>query len=194
MADRSYLLLGAASRTLDTRIPPGAAHPAGCWLELGEPAFAAAIGSVSSGPRRGTEPITAQGHPRAIFRRALERGNLLVAETTLRAIGRPTEEELLLLTALICRKQPQRGRRVAARFLERYLQHVSDASIDDAALVATLLAALGGSRHEQALTALLDMVGTASNPDAASGATVGLTDAWRGGSVARHRAGGRRPA
>jgi hypothetical protein len=35
-------------------------------------------------------------HPQAVFRRALERGNLLVAETTLREVGRPTLEELLL--------------------------------------------------------------------------------------------------
>ena len=35
--------------------------------------------------------MTAQGHPRAIFERAIEHGNLLVAETTLRAeIPRPT--------------------------------------------------------------------------------------------------------
>jgi hypothetical protein len=32
--------------------------------------------------------LTAQGHPRATFLRAIERGNLLVAETTAREIGR----------------------------------------------------------------------------------------------------------
>lgn len=80
-----------------------------------------------------------------LFRRALERGNLLVAETTLRAICRPATEELLLLTALICRKQPERGKRVAARFLERWLERSVDTEIEDAALVAALLAALGGT-------------------------------------------------
>jgi hypothetical protein len=77
---------------------------------------------------------------------AIERDNLLVAETTLREFGRPSTEELLLLTALICRKQPERGRRVKARFLERYLQNAPSATIDDASLVATLLAALGARR------------------------------------------------
>ena len=41
--------------------------------------------------------MTAPGHPRAIFRRAIERGNLLVAETTAREIGRVTLVELLIL-------------------------------------------------------------------------------------------------
>ena len=46
--------------------------------------------------------MTAQGHPRVIFQRAIERGNLTVAEATLRAeIPRPTLVDLLELTALI---------------------------------------------------------------------------------------------
>jgi hypothetical protein len=121
------------------------------------------VRSLSSGPRRGIEKITAQGHPRAVFRRAIDHGNLLVAEMTLRELGRPSSEELLLLTALICQKQPERGRRVAARFLERYLATTAGVTIEDAALVASLLAALGGPHHEQALVALLDMTGRASS-------------------------------
>jgi hypothetical protein len=45
---------------------------------------------------------------------------------------------------------------------------VPERSIDDAALVASLLSALGGPRHEQALAALLDMTEGVS-----SGATHG---------------------
>jgi hypothetical protein len=112
-------------------------------------------------PQERNRLITAQGHPRAVFRRAIERGNLLVAETTLREIGRPSSEELLLLTSLIVAKQPERGRRVAARWLERYLAATAEITIDDASLLASLLAALGGPRHEQALAALLDMTARA---------------------------------
>jgi hypothetical protein len=36
----------------------------------------------------GRRRLTAQGHPRTIFRRALERGNLVLAEVTAREIGR----------------------------------------------------------------------------------------------------------
>src|SRR4051794_27741955 len=70
--------------------------------------------------RSGT--LTAQGHPRAIFRRAIDRGNLMVAEVTLRELGRPTLVELLELTALIAVKDRRRYGRVAARWMLRYLQ------------------------------------------------------------------------
>src|SRR5262245_5378862 len=45
--------------------------------------------------------LTAQGHPRTIFKRAIERGNLVVAEATAREVGRLTLTEALELTALI---------------------------------------------------------------------------------------------
>jgi hypothetical protein len=32
--------------------------------------------------------LTAQGHPRAIFKRAIESGNVVVAEATVRELGR----------------------------------------------------------------------------------------------------------
>ena len=67
--------------------------------------------------------LTAQGSSRAIFHRAIERGNLAVAETTLRAeIPRPTLVDLLELTALIALKEPQRHPRVSARWLQRWLE------------------------------------------------------------------------
>jgi hypothetical protein len=44
--------------------------------------------------------LTAQGHPRAIFRRAIEHGNVTVAEMTARELGRITLAESLALTAL----------------------------------------------------------------------------------------------
>src|SRR5438105_5367003 len=102
--------------------------------------------------------MTAQGHPRAIFQRAIERGNLTVAEATLRTeIPRPTLVDLLDLTALIAFKQPERHSRVAARWLLRYLQAVDDATIYDVAFITACLQALGGGRHEHALAALRDM-------------------------------------
>ena len=54
--------------------------------------------------------MTAKGHPRAIFERAIERGNLAVAETVLRSeIPRPTLVDLLELTALIAQTDPGVG-------------------------------------------------------------------------------------
>ena len=106
--------------------------------------------------------MTAQGHPRAIFHRAIERGNLLVAETTLRELGRPSLVELLELTALIAQKDPRRHGRVATRWLQRYLEVRGDATIDEAILVAAALQELGGHSHGVALTALRDMADSAS--------------------------------
>jgi hypothetical protein len=56
--------------------------------------------------------LTAQGHPIATFDRAIERGNLRVAETVLGELGRPTLLELLDLTALIAEKDVGRQARL----------------------------------------------------------------------------------
>lgn len=99
--------------------------------------------------------MTAQGNSRTVFERAIERGNLVVAEATLRAeIAQPTLADLLELTALIAVKQPERFSRVAARWLLRYLQAVDDATIDQALFVASSLQELGGRHHGHALSAL----------------------------------------
>jgi hypothetical protein len=98
--------------------------------------------------------LTAQGHPRATFQRAIERGNLLVAETTLRELGRPTLGELLELTALIAVRDPRRYHRVAARWMFRYLQEAEAATLADVQAVTVGLSALGGPRHDEAVLAL----------------------------------------
>jgi hypothetical protein len=63
-----------------------------------------------SGPRKadvdGTRPSESDLQP------GIERGNLLVAETTLRETGRVTLVEALQLTALIAVKDPRRHARV----------------------------------------------------------------------------------
>ena len=107
--------------------------------------------------------MTTQGHPQAIFKRAIERGNLLVAETMLRSeIPRPSLVDLLELTALIAVKDPKRHARVAARWLQRWLEAFDDATIDDAALVTSLLQALGSRHHGRALSTLQGIAEEAS--------------------------------
>jgi hypothetical protein len=44
--------------------------------------------------------VTAQGHPRAIFKRAIERGNVVIAEATARELGQLNLEEALQLVLL----------------------------------------------------------------------------------------------
>ena len=98
--------------------------------------------------------MTAQGHPRATYQRAIERGNLVVAELTLRELGRPTLDDFLELTILIAHRDPRRHARVSARWLFRYLEASEDATINDATLVASCLIALGGARHLEAAAVL----------------------------------------
>jgi hypothetical protein len=54
-----------------------------------------------------------------VFRRALERGNLLVAEATAKEIGRLSLSEALELTLLIARKEPRRHPRGSRCSAER---------------------------------------------------------------------------
>jgi hypothetical protein len=106
--------------------------------------------------------VTSQGHPRTAFRRALERGNLLLAETTAREVGHVDLREALELAALIARHDPRvRGRRASARWLRRWLEERPRATIDEAVMIAGLLAALGGAEHKAALAALRDVAGRA---------------------------------
>jgi hypothetical protein len=106
--------------------------------------------------------LTAQGHPRAIFQRAIERGNLIVAEATLRALGHPTLVEVLELTILIAQRAPQRHGRVVARWLLRYLESDQEATIEQAQLVAACLASLAGRHHAEAAAALRDVAHAAT--------------------------------
>ena len=111
----------------------------------------------------GRRTLTVQGHPRATFNRAIERGNLMVAETVLRELGRPSLVELLDLTALIATQDIGRHGRVAARWLFKFLEAKDDATIEDAALATACLAALGGRRHLEALATLRAMAEEASS-------------------------------
>lgn len=98
--------------------------------------------------------MTAEGHPRAVFRRAIERGNLLIAETTARGIGKVSLLEALELTALIAQKDSRRHGRAGARWMRRYLEEDQIAGLDDVTFVTGCLSALGGHGHDEALEAL----------------------------------------
>jgi hypothetical protein len=84
----------------------------------------------------------------------LEHGNLGLAEATAREVGHIDLREALDLTALTALHDRQRGRRLALRWLQRWLDESPPRAIDEAAMVATLLATLGGDGHHEALIAL----------------------------------------
>ena len=101
--------------------------------------------------------MTAQGHPRAIFKRAIKNGNVLVAEMTARELGRLSLAEALALTALVVQKDPTRRSRYAVRWLRRLLEEDKLLTIEEATLAASALAALGGRGSDEALTTLSTM-------------------------------------
>jgi hypothetical protein len=101
--------------------------------------------------------LTAQGHPRRIFATAIERGNVVMAEATARELGRISLEEALELTALVAEKEPERRSRFAVRWLRRLLEEDESLTIEEAAMAASCLSALGGSSHEEAYGMLAAM-------------------------------------
>jgi hypothetical protein len=92
----------------------------------------------------GIKIAAAHGHPRAIFTRAIERGNVVIAEMAARKVGSLTLGEALALTALVAQKDPARRVRYLLRWLRRLLEEDECLTIDEAALAVSALAALGG--------------------------------------------------
>jgi hypothetical protein len=105
--------------------------------------------------------LTAQGHPRAIFHRAVERGSLALAEQTARELEHIWLSEALELVALIARQDPARKGRAGARWVRRYLEENTAAGLDDVAFVTGCLSALGGPEHDVSLGALRAVARTA---------------------------------
>lgn len=97
--------------------------------------------------------LTATGRPRAIYRRAIEAGNVVVAEAVCRELGHVTLLESLDLVVLVARKDSRRRSRYATRWLQRLLDE-QRLSIDQAAMAAASLAALGGDGHDAACATL----------------------------------------
>src|SRR5207244_2301061 len=67
----------------------------------------------------GRTSMTAQGHARTIFRRAIDRKNLLTAEATAREMGTVSLGEALDLVSLVAEVAPSRFDGFARRWLAR---------------------------------------------------------------------------
>jgi hypothetical protein len=93
--------------------------------------------------------LTAQGHPRAIFQRAVERGNLVIAEATAREIGLSLEEALQLVL-LYAAYEPEKLERAALRWCRRYLDEGKGVSLLKVQLALSALAGLRVGEREQA--------------------------------------------
>jgi hypothetical protein len=93
--------------------------------------------------------LTAQGHPRAIFKRAIERGNVTMAEATAREFAL-TLEEALRLVLLYAAYEPAKVERAALRWFARYLDEGKGVSLLKAQVALAALAELRGGKPEQA--------------------------------------------
>ena len=85
--------------------------------------------------------VTSQGHPYAIFRRALERRHVAAAWAAASDLPQLTLADALALCLLVRDREPRRYGRVAVRWLARFCDEQEGVELDEAALVAVHLAA-----------------------------------------------------
>jgi hypothetical protein len=112
---------------------------------------------------------TSQGHPYAVFQRALKRRNVLSALAAAKDLPQLSLVDALELTVLVARKDPRRHQRVASRWLLRLLEEDPHATIGEALLVASSLIALTGVAHEEAAQTLRAMAERATSRRRARG-------------------------
>ena len=108
-----------------------------------------------SGPSQ--EGCDSAGASGAIFSRAIEHGNVLVAEATAREIGLSLEEALQLVL-LYAAYEPQKLERAALRWFSRYLDEGKGVSLLKAQLALSALAELRVGEREAAAKMLTELV------------------------------------
>jgi hypothetical protein len=90
--------------------------------------------------------VGSQGHPRAEFQRAVERGNLLQAKALAKVVansaGKLSLGDALSLLFLMAAKRDESFERAALRWLARFVQEVPAATLEEAQLVLGALAML----------------------------------------------------
>jgi hypothetical protein len=82
--------------------------------------------------------VTLRGHPYAEFKRALERGNLWVAEAAARDLPQVSLGDALRLVYLYAERESPKYEKAAMRWLERYLTESSPSLREFANIVETL--------------------------------------------------------
>jgi hypothetical protein len=96
-------------------------------------------------PAPGGSTFDLAGAPIRIFKRAVQRRNVVAAVAAARELPQLSLIDALELTLLVARKDARRHQRVAARWLLRYLEEDSEATIEETALAASSLIALSGA-------------------------------------------------
>src|SRR3954452_14630626 len=102
--------------------------------------------------------MTSQGHPYAIFRRALERGNLAVAWTTAAELQVVSLADALELCLLVLDREPAKFARVALRWHARFCAETRGVELEGGRLVLDLLTGLQGGEARAAGRALRELL------------------------------------
>jgi hypothetical protein len=125
--------------------------------------------------------MTSEGHPYAIFRRALDNGNAPAAWSAAAELPQINLEDALALCLLTAERQPARFERAVARWIARYLQEEPHVELEELRLTTELLVGLRGPHSVAAVRALRELFAARGRVD-----LVGALDSW-------HQQPGRRP-
>jgi hypothetical protein len=98
--------------------------------------------------------VTSQGHPYAIFRRALERRNLIAAWAAASELQVVSLPDALALCLLVRDREPTRFARFALRWHARFCAETPGVELENGRLILDLLAAVAGPEPERAGRAL----------------------------------------
>jgi hypothetical protein len=101
--------------------------------------------------------VTAQGHPRVIFKRAIASGSVVIAEATAREFAL-TLEEALHLVLLYEAYEPAKLERAALRWFRRYLDEGKGVTLLSAQVGLSALAELRGGERDLASEMLEQLV------------------------------------
>jgi hypothetical protein len=101
--------------------------------------------------------MTSQGHPYAIFRRALDRRNGPAAWAAAAELPQLSLEDALALCSLMAGRDAARFERAAARWVARYLAEEPRVEMEELRLTTELLASLSGPHAAAAGRALREL-------------------------------------
>jgi hypothetical protein len=101
--------------------------------------------------------VTSEGHPYAVFRRALDRRNAPVAWAAAAELPRIDLGDALALCLLTAERQPARFDRASSRWIARYLQEEPRVGLEELRLITELVVNLRGPHAAAAARALREL-------------------------------------
>jgi hypothetical protein len=104
--------------------------------------------------------MTSEGHPYAVFRRALERRNLAAAWAAATELPVVSLADALALCLLVRDREPAKFARVALRWHARFCAEVRGVDLESGRLVLDLLTALDGREARRPGRALRELLGS----------------------------------